>query len=52
MKKFTLHEQACIKVLQAKAKGSKKYDYVIGIPGKADAKRMLRDLGFKGKYLN
>lgn len=52
MKKFTFHEQLCIEVLKAKAKGSKKYDLVVNIPGRADAKRILKDLGFRGKYLN
>lgn len=52
MKKFTLEEERYIQVLKAKAKGSKKYDYVIGIPGRADAKRILKEIGFTGKYLN
>lgn len=52
MQKFTLEEERYIAILKAKAKGSKKYDYVVNIPGRADAKRMLSDMGFKSKYLN
>jgi len=51
MRKFNFEEQAYIQVLKAKAKGSKKYDFVIGLPGRYDAKRMLKELGFAGKYL-
>lgn len=52
MKKFTLEEERLIEVLKTIARGSKKYDFVVGLPRHFDAKKMLKDLGFRGKYLN
>lgn len=52
MKKYTFAQQIYIKALQTIAKGSRKYDHYIDLPLMAEAKAILKELGFKAAYLN
>lgn len=52
MKKYTPAQKIYIDAYKVIAKGSRKYEHFIDMPLKAEAKQILKELGFKGKYLN
>jgi hypothetical protein len=52
MKKYTPAQQIYIKAYKVIAKGSHKYEHFIDMPLMAEAKSILKELGFRGKYLN
>ena len=52
MKQLTESQRIYIKAYQAIAKGSRKYTHFIDMPLRHEAKQILKELGYKGAYLN
>lgn len=52
MKEYNQIQLVYINSLKEIAKGSKKYRHFVNLPLRAEAKKILKEMGFKGPHLS